>query len=119
MSNITRNFLILSGLFVSVHYLAVQTALYWTYPWFDIVMHFWGGILLVFGTFSLRMIGLFTRRPRKREIFIIAFIAIIAWEIFEQSAGVTSAPIYILDTIKDIVVGFIGVLVGYVMLRRK
>ena len=118
MPKITPIFITLGVAFAFTHILAVQLALYWYYPWFDIVMHFWGGILLVMGMYVLADIISLKRRLKKRYILLMSLAAIFGWEFFEQLAGISSAPIYILDTIGDITVGLVGVLVGYVILRR-
>jgi hypothetical protein len=40
-------FLLMSSIFAGVHYAAMVANLYSYFWWFDIVMHFWGGLLLV------------------------------------------------------------------------
>lgn len=112
-------FISLGALFALTHAVAVRTTLYWYQPWFDNVMHFWGGILIVLGLYVI--VGIFTteRKPRKRIILLVALTAILGWEFFEQVAGITSAPLHLLDTMKDILVGLTGVLVGYAVLRKK
>src|SRR5690606_8935305 len=97
---------------------AVATSLYWYYPWFDIVMHFWGGLLLVLGVHAISRLQL-PIKPTRRTILIVAFAAMIAWEIFERVMGLYPPGTTIFDVLKDLVVGTTGVLVGYYFLKEK
>ncbi len=82
-------------------------------------MHFWGGILITLGTFSLARLRLLPRFVKKRYILMIAVFFIVAWEAFEHIFGITTAPIDVLDTMGDVIIGFAGVYAGYVMLKRN
>lgn len=106
-------FLLSSSMFATVHNLAVRTSLYWYYSWFDIVMHFWGGILVVLGVYALCSLKHIPLKPSQVLIFATLFFAMISWEFFEWQAGLFDPHTYIADTFKDLVVGFLGGLVGY------
>lgn len=118
MPRTTWIFLAVGVAFAITHAFASYTSLYWYYPNFDIVMHFWGGVLLVWGLFAVARAGVI-RRPQKRFILGFSLTAILGWEFFEQIIGVTSVPINVLDTITDIFVGLFGVMVAYLVLRRS
>lgn len=119
MSNIVKVFLLFGTLFAATHYVATILNLYWLYQWFDIFMHFWGGILITLGTFVLARLRLLPRYIKKRYILSIAILFIVTWELFEYLFGIASAPINIPDTILDVIVGFAGVYIGYLVLRKN
>ena len=111
-------FLTLGGLFALTHVFATITSLYWYYPWFDVVMHFWGGLLIVLGVRVLNHLQL-VKKTNKRTVFGIALLMMLAWEVFEYTIGFVSQSTYLFDTIKDIFVGGLGVLTGYLILKQK
>ncbi|MBP6924682.1 MAG: hypothetical protein KBC62_01720 [Candidatus Pacebacteria bacterium] len=111
-------FLIISSLFASVHSFAVSMSLYWYYWWFDIMMHFWGGILVVFGVYALCSLKHIPLKPSTLLIFATLFSIMVVWEVFEWKVGLFNPPTHIFDTAKDMVVGFCGGLVGYLMMIR-
>ena len=84
---------------------ALWYAWYWTYPWFDILTHFWGG------------------RQSAPLIAVVVTIAVIGvvWEAYEwvvQSAfGLTLPPNYVPDTLLDLVMDTTGALFGLFCLR--
>lgn len=113
-------FLVIGSTFASVHNFAVATSLYWYYSWFDIVMHFWGGALVVLGVYALCSLKHIPLKPTSFIIFSTLAIAMISWEIFEYTAGLYDPSTHYFDTIKDFVVGSLGGLVGYmIMIRLK
>lgn len=112
-------FILISGLFASTHAFALATSLYWYYPWFDIAMHFWGGTLVVLGVNSASKIRPNYVRPNKRTVLSVALLLIVGWEIFERLNGLFVADVYLFDTAKDIVVGLLGVIIGYKVLKQK
>lgn len=118
MSKSITVFLILGGLFALTHTFATVASLYWYYPWFDVVMHFWGGLLIVLGVRVLFHLGV-VRKTNKRSVFGIALLLISAWELFEYSIGLINGPAYFFDTIKDIFFGSLGVVIGYFILKQR
>jgi len=111
-------FLFLGLLFAAVHDFAVATTLYWYYPWFDIVMHFWGGILIVMGVRALCSLKLVPLSPTAPVIFAALVLCMVAWEAFEYAVGLYNPPTYLFDVSKDLLMGTIGGLVGYFASRR-
>lgn len=119
MSNFkTTLFLFLAAMFAVVHLLAVEASLYWFYWWFDILMHFWGGALITFGTYV--MYGFFFKnsKPNLKIILLVLFVVTSSWEVFEWFAGLYDPTTYFIDTAKDVVVGFGGGLFAYIIFRR-
>lgn len=111
-------FLLLSGLFALVHLFAITASLYWYYWWFDIVMHFWGGILLGLGVHAFSTFKHLHFKPRLPVLLVVMVVATGSWEIFEWSAGLWNADTYIFDTAKDIIMGFSGGLLAHLVLSR-
>ena len=106
-------FLLISGSFATIHTLAVATSLYWYYSWFDIIMHFWGGALVVLGVYALCSLKHVPLKPTSFIIFSTLIIAMVVWELFEWQVGLFDPHTHFFETMKDIVVGLIGGLVGY------
>lgn len=119
MSKTVLLFILLTVLFAFTHFFATVTSLYWYLPQFDILMHLWGGMLVALGAYSLAKLKILKSKPSKGAIFLTAFLVMVGWEIFERINGLFIADAYLLDTIKDIIVGFVGVIIGYIFLRKK
>lgn len=108
-------FLLISGAFATVHKLAVETSLYWYYSWFDIIMHLWGGALIVLGVYALCSLKHVPLKPTTLIIFSTLTALIVGWEVFERFAGLYDPTTYLYDVSKDIIVGYVGGLVGYLL----
>lgn len=111
-------FLIFASTFASVHNFAVAASLYWYYSWFDIMMHFWGGVLVALGVAMLSSLRLLPVKPTLLVTLVVLFATMILWEVFEWVAGLYNPTTHLMDTSKDIVVGFLGGLTGYALLKR-
>lgn len=111
-------FLFLATIFAAVHRLAMIASLYWYYPWFDIVMHFWGGVLVALGMISLSTLKVARYQPNLKNILLVLFTAMISWEVFERAIGLYSSDTYLFDTTKDMVMGLLGGLSGYFIFRK-
>lgn len=111
-------FLAISSVFAAVHNVAITMSLYWYYSWFDIVMHFWGGVLIVMGVFALCSLKHIPLKPTFVIVFCTLSTVMITWEIFERIVGLYNQPTYIFDVSKDLLVGFCGGVVGYIVAIR-
>ena len=108
---------ILLTMIAILHVTALEFFLYWLYPWFDIMMHFLGGLFV-----GLSALWFFFQSGYVRinqsiwNIIIVSVSSIIligvGWEIFEVMAGVPIIGNYILDTATDLVMDVIGVTVA-------
>ncbi len=118
----TATVVLLAGL----HFLASRYDLYFHLWWFDILMHFLGGLFislysLWFFFFSGRITINF---PNNKKIFLLSllavFPAIVFWEIFEYVTD-TAYPFegYVLDTAADIALGLTGALAGVLYFIKK
>jgi len=111
-------FLISATLFAAAHAFAVAASLYWYYWWFDVVMHFWGGILITMGLYSLATFSRFTFKPNLTVLLGVLLFVTLLWEAFEFVAGLWQPETYVTDTLQDIILGFGGGLLAYVFLRN-
>ncbi len=111
-------FVVLSLIFASTHGIAVSASLYWYYWWFDILMHFWGGLLIALGVTTLATFRRFDFKSSYRLVFLTSVALVIVWELFEWIIGVVSPQEYWIDTSIDMFLGIFGATVGYVMLKR-
>lgn len=103
--------LILSAALSSLHIWGLTDFLYWRYMWYDVMMHFLGGLAL--GTF---IVGFFN--TRKPLLFIVAGAALlIGWEVFEYVFGAPKEDNYAFDTALDFLMGTLGLCVAYVVAR--
>ena len=109
------------------NYLGVKFYLYWVYRWYDIPMHMLGGLwvslftLSVYSYFYKNVSILNYRRKVFTTVFIVLIFVIIFWEAFELVGGITSWNNngYWMDTLGDILNGFIGGTMGYLFFIRN
>ncbi|MBY0310170.1 hypothetical protein K2Q16_03445 [Patescibacteria group bacterium] len=112
-------FFILAIIFLAAHLTALELRLYWYLPWYDIMMHTWGGYLVIFGFLMLGKIG--SRRLALPHLLLFpALVGVMAaWEIFEYAYGIAGEhPSYLVDTVLDFVWGTIGGIVAYVTTKK-
>jgi hypothetical protein len=105
------------------HGAAIWFAWYWTYPWFDILTHFWGGACVSLGAIwaiqhARRYVPVTLRDARPFVAVVIAIGVIgIVWELYEwvvQAAFGLPLPLnYWADTLLDILMDAMGALFGW------
>lgn len=111
----------------ALYYLGNIFYLAWYYWWFDMIMHFLvpftGGLGIFWGLFDSGII--FRDRFQSRvamivPTFICALLVVIGWEIWEYANGLTdSTEGYVLDTINDLILGSIGVLLACLIATKR
>lgn len=111
-------FLAVAGVFAVVHQFAVEASLYWYYWWFDILMHFWGGVLIAFGIYSLATFRRLTFKPTLSLVFVVAVGVVVLWEVFEWYVGLFDPALHLTDALTDMFLGITGALIGYLVLKR-
>lgn len=111
-------FVLLGAVFAAVHLFAIKASLYWYYWWFDIMMHFWGGILLALGVHSFCTFSRIHLKPTLKLVLVTLLLVTMSWEVFERSVGLYDPITYIFDTGKDVVIGFSGGLLAHIILRK-
>ncbi len=120
-SKIDRNNLYLtvlaSLLLVILHVSGIKYDLYYLFSFYDLVLHFLGGLTL--GLFFGTLIG-FVRRKLYYSLTIV-FVLFIGWEIFEVIYDIAGGPeeIYWLDTIIDIIMDTAGLLLAMFLVKKE
>ena len=97
--------------------IALQEFLYWRIWWFDLIMHFLGGIILGgIAVFFFTYIA-----PLRRfafPVFLIVLIGVgIGWEVLEFSTGMYTSQNYTLDTALDLLMDTLGAVLVYGLTR--
>lgn len=99
---------------------AIEFSLYWSFWWFDILMHFLGGLWVAL--VSLWGVGVINRRVAqaltRKQIFLLSVVSAIAvgvgWELFEYLSGMfVEQDGILLDTIIDLIMDTIGGIVAF------
>jgi hypothetical protein len=116
--------LIASALVAILHYLALVLFLYWTTPWFDILMHFLGGgvigLLVVFIFFTSGYI----KYPNDHWVVVLSvtlggvLIIGLTWELWEIFVGFTDVLSDLGDTILDVIMDLLGGGVAYLYSKK-
>lgn len=116
--------LVLMLVVAGLHFLALTFYFYWQLWWFDILMHFLGGVVVGLGAlwallgFSVRQ-G-FIPTPFQMFLAVIAagLIVGLSWEIYELYFRLFDAHYYAADTSLDVVMDLTGATVAYFYVRR-
>ena len=112
-------FLVIASIFAATHYFALVTHSYSFIWWFDSVMHFWGGTLIGLGVHAFSTFSRIHIKPTLPVVLIVLALATSTWEVFEWYAGLWLTEGYLLDTVKDIVLGFSGGLLAHLFLSKR
>lgn len=100
---------VISSLLAVLQWWAVTDFLYWQYHWFDIPMHFLGGLAI--GVFLVGF--LYRKRP---FLFLLLFVlATVGWEVFEYYFGIPRESNYASDTMHDLIMDAVGGLIAYLV----
>lgn len=110
-------FLFAGALFAAVHYVAVLASLYWFFWWFDIMMHFWGGLLIGLGVHALARYSWWPFRPTWIVMILVLAVITGVWEVFEFGVGLYNPATHFMDTLQDVLIGFSGGLLSHFLLK--
>lgn len=103
------------------HITATIFYLYWSIWWYDLPLHFLGGIFITLGSLWSLFFSGYVRAIRVRNPFSLLLIALvitfsvgILWELFEFAVGPDFARQgYVADTVVDLIMDIAGSLTGY------
>lgn len=102
--------LLLASTLLLLQHIALAEFLYWRWWWFDILMHFLGGVLIG----GLALVTSMTFGINRAFTFVVLFFAIgVGWEIFERTFGLYRAYGYFGDTLLDLLMDALGAAVVY------
>jgi hypothetical protein len=107
---------------VSLHWLASFEGFYWTVWWYDVMMHFLGGLWTLL--FGLWVFGASVRTSRLitvRNMLIFALAVGLLWEVHEIILGFASFdhPEYWTDTPQDLVLDMLGAIFGVLIYKKS
>lgn len=107
---------------ILLHFAALEFYLYWMYWWFDMIVHFFGGLASGLAIFwIIRYAG---RIPVASHLhwFLLIISAVlvigIGWEIFELATGLYAQKNYVFDTTVDIVMDLLGGFIAFLLLTQ-
>lgn len=102
-----------------LHYIATIYSFYWSIEWFDILMHFIGGLLMGLIAFWIFFTSEKVNYP-KDNLLVIFFTVIgfalvigLSWELWELFEGFSDVNIHKKDTILDVVMDTIGAICAF------
>lgn len=107
------------SLFVIAHLYFLQLFLYWHLSWLDIMMHIWGGMLLIASWYELKRLPVFKSLIAKSHLHPLLFLVIVmvGWEVFKYIIVDTVGQNYEIDTVLDLLSGLSGGLVIFYWFR--
>jgi len=112
----------LALLIALLQFLATRYFLYWEFWWFDIVMHFLGGLFIGVSYLWLLRFEASAQLQKRVPVLVSSFFAVflvgILWEIFEYVTGMYVETGYTLDTMLDLTMDIVGMMSAYLIFRR-
>jgi len=118
--------LILSIIFSLLAFAGIAFYFYWIYWWYDVMMHFFAGIIAGFATYWVLFCSrhflshLSLSLVAKMTVVVLCFLVVgVVWEALEYITG-TAFPggNYLYDTVSDIVLGVIGSVLAVIISER-
>ncbi|MBU1557840.1 hypothetical protein KKC45_02665 [Patescibacteria group bacterium] len=98
--------------------------LYWKLWWFDIIMHFLGGLWVGMSALWIYYFSGFFGNLRKDPpfIFLLSFLSVLAiglgWEVFEFLIEIDFSNHYVSDTALDLIMDIVGGIIASIMFLR-
>lgn len=127
MLNLHKNHLplfivLLSFVVAAAHATALNFYLYWTFWWFDLSVHFLGGLWVALTSLWIYIFIRGDKELSRRRTFFIVLISIIVvgglWEAFEYFAGISPGNNFIIDTTTDGLMDLLGAGAGILYFNR-
>ncbi|MEK7607486.1 MAG: hypothetical protein AAB484_00980 [Patescibacteria group bacterium] len=110
-------------LVVGLHWFALLNDIYDTVQWYDIVMHFLGGLwvfLFVLWAIHTQYGRFFLKHASIRNLIFFVLVVGVLWEILEIVLGFMhfSDPGYGFDVFKDLVIDILGAICGSIFYKK-
>lgn len=113
------------GVLIGVlHITALEYYLYWQLPWFDVLLHFLGGLFTGLAVVAFYVHWFGAIEIDHRRLFWSVMVGVLAvgvsWEFFEMYAGLTFVGQFGFwsDTISDIILDLSGAFLAYHISQR-
>lgn len=104
--------LCLSTLLAFLHIWATNDFFYWKYAWFDILMHYLGGVT------SAVFVSAFLLHKRDYLFIPLLVLIFIGWEVFEYIFGLPVEANYPVDTALDLLMDTLGAVTVYLIAQK-
>ncbi len=116
--------ILFSALLYYLHKLALDNHLYMQFWFYDIMMHFLGGVCVALLLYCVAVF--FNCRfllNKLSQIIILTFIIGVFWELFEVYYKIAGHPLnswaYKLDTTKDLIMDTLGSVLVWIIVKNK
>ena len=118
-STILITSLCFAALLWTLNQIALVFYFYWTLAWYDIMMHFLGGLTI--GMFLICIFKIANIRTRSfLTIFLLAMFISVDWEIFEYVNDIINpTENYAVDTAYDLVMDALGITTAYLVTNAR
>ena len=118
-STILITSLCFAALLWTLNQIALVFYFYWTLAWYDIMMHFLGGLTI--GVFLICIFRIANIRTRSfLTIFLLAMFISVDWEIFEYVNDIIDpTENYAMDTAYDLVMDALGITAAYLLTNAR
>lgn len=102
-----------------LNYIALIFHFYWTVIWYDIMMHFLGGLTI--GVFLLAIFKIANISTKAFSVlFALAMAISVGWEIFEYvNEIIDTRDNYVLDTTYDLIMDALGIVTAYFIVSGR
>ena len=102
------------------HAVAVKFSLYWEISWFDNLMHFFGGIVLLLLLYTLVDIRVLKARfvDSWLRVSALVLLVVLGWEVLGVIMLMRFKENFIIDTTFDLLFGLAGSIIGWFIGRQ-
>jgi len=110
---------IIAVLIAILHYAATVFSLYWSIVWFDILMHFLGGLFIGLLALYLFFTSGLIKYPCTHKIVVFSvvvgsvLVVGLTWELWELFVGLSDVLSDQGDTVLDLILDIFGAVVAY------
>jgi hypothetical protein len=106
-----------------VHTQAISHFLYWKFPWLDIVVHFFAGVVVALFTLwtILRFAGVNHVLWTRFSLYVVLASIIVVgtiWELFEHAVGISRGVNFKFDTSLDFLMDILGSVSATYIVRK-
>ena len=105
----------------TLHLISLQNDYYWLIWWYDIMMHFLGGVWVVLVLIWLNQLKAAAVVLTFKRVLTAIVVVGLAWEIYELLFDQTfiDAKGYGLDTVLDLIMNTVGAAAAYFLLNQR
>lgn len=122
---LVKEIVVLSIVVAVLYLLGLKFFLFWTTDWFDILMHFLGGLLIgligLFIFYTSSLVPIPKNHTLTIKLLTLGFVLAVglAWELWEVFVGFTNVLEDQVDTIVDLIMDMVGALFALLYINSK